>query len=81
MAEIVDTTIITYLRGRFPALEAVNEETPLLSSGAVDSLGILDLMMFLADEFGIALEDDDFTPDNLETPGRLAALVVRKQAA
>jgi acyl carrier protein len=77
---IDDTTstyaiIDAYLRQRFPALNNLKPETELLSGGAVDSLGMLDLMMFLGERFGIALEDADFTPDNLATPARLAAFV------
>jgi len=77
---IDDTTrtyaiIDAYLRQRFPALSNLKPETELLAGGAVDSLGMLDLMMFLGERFGIALEDADFTPDNLATPARLAAFV------
>ncbi len=68
-------TIEHYLTSRFPALGQLEPETPLLSTGAVDSLGVLDLMMWLGEEFGIALEDEDFSPENLETPARLAAFV------
>ncbi|OEO28062.1 hypothetical protein VW23_006615 [Devosia insulae DS-56] len=69
------TIIETYLRQRFPALQQLTPETELLAGGPVDSLGMLDLMMFLGERFGIALEDADFTPDNLATPARLAAFV------
>lgn len=67
-----------YLRDRFPALAAVDATTPLLHSGAIDSLGFLELMTFLSDEFGIALEDEDFDASNLETAGQLADFVERK---
>lgn len=70
--------IETYLRQRFPALAQLTPETELLSGGAVDSLGMLDLMMFLGERFGIALDDADFTPDNLATPARLVAFVEQR---
>lgn len=76
----VDATISTYLQERFPALRDLTDNTPLLSGGAVDSLGVLDLMMFLGERFGIELSDEDFDPDNIETPARLAAFIRRKQA-
>lgn len=72
--------IAAYLRQRFPALQHLTPETELLAGGAVDSLGMLDLMMFLGERFGIALDDADFTPDNLATPARLAAFVDRRSA-
>lgn len=67
-----------YLRDRFPALADVDAGTPLLQSGAIDSLGFLELMTFLSDEFGIVLEDEDFDASNLETAGKLADFVGRK---
>jgi acyl carrier protein len=67
--------IVTYLSERFPALGRPGADTPLLSSGAIDSLGVLDLMMWLSEEFGIELGDEDFSADNIETPARLTAFV------
>ncbi|MBL8594726.1 MAG: acyl carrier protein [Devosia sp.] len=72
--------IETYLRQRFPALAHLTPETELLAGGAVDSLGMLDLMMFLGERFGIALDDADFTPDNLATPARLVAFVEQRSS-
>lgn len=71
-------TICGYLRDRFPALADVDATTPLLHSGAIDSLGFLELMTFLGDEFGITLEDEDFDASNLETAGKLVDFVERK---
>lgn len=71
-------TIRGYLRDRFPALADVDATTSLLRSGAIDSLGFLELMTFLSDEFGITLEDEDFDASNLETAGQLADFVGRK---
>ena len=75
-----DATIAAYLRQRFPALNNLKPDTDLLAGGAVDSLGMLDLMMFLGERFGIALDDADFTPDNLATPARLTDFVDRRGA-
>ncbi len=58
----------------------VDESTRLLSSGALDSLGILQLTMFLADELKIQVTDEDFVPENLETVGSLVRFVVHKRA-
>jgi acyl carrier protein len=71
-------TIGGYLRERFPALADVEATTPLLQSGAIDSLGFLELMTFLSEEFGITLDDEDFDASNLETVGKLADFVGRK---
>lgn len=75
----VESAIYTYLTNRFPSLARCEPETSLLESGVVDSLGILELLSFLTDRFGIVLEDDDVNPQNLETPTRLVELVRRKR--
>lgn len=54
---------------------------PLLESGALDSLGVLNLMMFLAEEYRLEIEDEDFTPENFRTMASLAELVISKQSA
>lgn len=66
-----------FLRQTSPAAKAIefHAETPLLSSGILDSLGILNLMAFLGDELGIEIGDDDFTLDNFETVGSLLTFI------
>jgi len=71
----------TFLRTLSPAARAaeLTPDTPLLSSGVLDSLGILQLMGFLGDELGIEIGEDDFTMENFETIGALAAFVGRRK--
>lgn len=71
----------TFLRTLSPAAKAaeLTPDTPLLSSGVLDSLGILQLMGFLGDELGIEIGEDDFTMENFETIGALAAFVARRK--
>jgi acyl carrier protein len=71
-----------FLRQMSPAAKSIelNEETQLLASGILDSLGILQLMSFLSDELGIEIDDDDFTLDNFETIGSLIAFVRRRKS-
>lgn len=71
----IEEAILSYLSKRFPAQAPFTRDTQLLDDGSIDSLGFLDLMMFLAEEFSITLEDEDFTPDNLATPAHLIAFV------
>jgi acyl carrier protein len=59
---------------------SITADTPLLGSGLLDSLSMLQLTMHLSDTFGIEFEDDDFTADNFGTAGGLAALVAAKMS-
>jgi acyl carrier protein len=56
---------------------AVDES--LLDSGIVDSTGVMEVVAFLEESFGIAIDDDELVADNLDSVERLAAFVGRKQ--
>ncbi|CAN1559735.1 AcpP Acyl carrier protein [Rhabdaerophilaceae bacterium] len=58
----------------------LHDDTQLLTSGLLDSLGVLQMMAFLSDELGIEIGDDDFTLDNFETVGALLAFVNRRKS-
>lgn len=62
-----------------PGVNEISLDTRLLADGALDSLGILQLTMFLADELRIEVADEDFMPENFETVGNLVQFILRKQ--
>lgn len=72
-----------FLKQHVPAASGVEitAQTALLGTGLLDSLAVIQLMLFLGSEFGIEIEDDDFTPENLADVGSLLNLVARKQAS
>jgi acyl carrier protein len=67
-----------FLPGEDPAqLTAV---TPLMSSGILDSIATLKLIMFLEERFGVQLEAHEVDPDHLNTLEAICALVESKRA-
>lgn len=62
-----------------PDLE-IESDTPLLESGVLDSMGVIELIQFLESEFNIELDDGEITEDNLETIEAATELVVRKRS-
>ena len=50
----------------------------LVESGVIDSTGILELIEFLEEEFGIAVEEAETVPENLDGVERLVGYVARK---
>jgi acyl carrier protein len=59
----------------------VTDEDSLLAKGIIDSTGVLELVSFLTETYGIQIEDDELIPDNFDSIKKLAAFVARKQAA
>ena len=53
----------------------------LLDAGLIDSTGILELVAFLEATLGIAVEDAEIVPDNMDSIRAIAAYVRRKLAA
>lgn len=51
----------------------------LLEEGIMDSTGVLELISFLEQQFGIQVEDRELVPENLDSLNRLTAFVQRKQ--
>ena len=59
--------------------EELSDDTSLIESGTVDSTGMMEVILFLESEFGIEVEEQDTTPENLETIARIAAFVAAKR--
>ena len=58
----------------------VTDETRLLR-GVTDSLGIMHLIAFLQEEFGVTFTEADAAPENFQTVGDVERLVRRRLEA
>ena len=80
----VNGSIRTFIRSEFDTAVAdfeLRDDTPLIESGIVDSLGIMKLLQYLEDSFSIRISDDELRPENFETPGAIASLVATKMSS
>jgi len=50
----------------------------LMDKGIVDSTGVLELVGFLEETWGVRVEDDELVPENLDSIASLAGFVARK---
>lgn len=57
----------------------VKDGDPLLDSGVIDSMGILELVSFLESTFGIEVQDEEIVPANFGSIERIASLVTTKR--
>ena len=60
--------------------DRVEREVSLYETGAMDSFVMLQLLINLEAEFGIEIQNGEVLPENLDSIGRIAAFVARKQA-
>ena len=56
-----------------PALLPLANETSLLENGILDSLSVLELLVFLEDQFGITMDDADLLPENFANVNNICA--------
>ena len=53
------------------------DDTSFLEEGIVDSMGIMELVMFVGETFGITVEDEELVPDNFDSVSRVADYIRR----
>jgi acyl carrier protein len=50
-------------------------DTPLISSGLVDSLSLVQVLVFIEDEFGVVIPDEAATAPAMDTIRKIDALI------
>lgn len=56
----------------------LGDSDSFLENGVIDSMGVLELVAFLQERYGITVENEELIPNNLDTLERLTAYVTRK---
>ena len=68
--------VSNYLPGE--ALENLRDDTPLLSSGILDSLGALGLVSFIEQKYGVELDTHDTSIEQFDRIEDIARSIGRK---
>jgi acyl carrier protein len=78
----VNTQIRKFILEKFPLArkQQIKDSDPLLESGVLDSLGVLDLVSFVEQEFSVHVADEELVPENFQTIDRIAAFVESKSS-
>ncbi len=62
----------------FEESEQLKEDTSFLDNGILDSTGILELVAFIEETYGIRVEDDELIPENLDSISNVVGYLQRK---
>lgn len=62
-------------------VDDVADDESFLRSGTIDSTGMIDLVMFIEETYGIEIVDAELVPENLDSINCLKAFLERKGAA
>lgn len=58
--------------------DQLKDNDSFMQHGVIDSTGVLELASFVEQEFKFTIEDDEMTPNNLDSIDNLAAFISRK---
>jgi acyl carrier protein len=78
MADDLRNLIIDYVKREYleeDSEEEVTENTPLISSGIVDSFSMVSLKTFLEKKFNIKIPDEKATPEAFDTVNNMINLL------
>lgn len=84
MEDRVKTELREYITSSFlfgDSSRLVDDEVSLIEAGIVDSTGILELIEFLEEHYGITVTESETVPDNLGSIANLSRFVAGKAAA
>ena len=59
-------------------VKALVDDTSLLDQGIVDSTGVLEIIGFIEETFGIIVEDSELLPENLDSIQGIEQYIIRK---
>jgi acyl carrier protein len=81
----VKEMILEYIKNEYLDEDEVeetqlDENTPLISSGIVDSFSMVSLKRFLEKKYSISIPDEEATPQAFDTVGNIIQLVNRHVA-
>lgn len=62
-------------------LDRLDDDEPLIESGIVDSLGVLKILGFLDEAFGIDLSSEEIVLENFKDVSSICRLLDRSQAS
>ena len=58
---------------------ALQDDDSFLAGGIIDSTGVLEIILFIEETFGIKVNDDEMLPVNLDSVDKLVAFIKHKQ--
>ena len=83
MTESIKDSVRAFIVENFlfgDATQAPADDASLIENDVIDSTGVLELVAFVEERFGIAMADADIVPANLDSLDRIAAFVAARSA-
>jgi acyl carrier protein len=80
MTPDIDSTLAEYIRTQVLKRPNYNlgSDDALISSGLIDSFHLVDLAMFVEEQFGVRIEDTELNSSAFDTITQLSALIQQR---
>lgn len=79
--EDIENRVTRFLYMSYPPADDAEEYSrtqSLIETGVIDSMGVLSMVTWLEEEFGITVDDEDVIPENIDSIANLGSYVDRK---
>ncbi len=76
----LDKEVKKYIVSRFMQGDEnrLHDDESLFETGVIDSLGVLKLVSFLEERFGVQIQDEELIPENFETVNKIIGFMESK---
>ena len=75
--ETIRLSVRSYLQPLLPEGTVVHDDTPLVTSGLIDSIGLAALASHLENDYSLSIPEADFEVNNFDTLNAIVSLVNR----
>ena len=58
----------------------IQDDTSLMASGVIDSMGIIEIVSFIEDKFSIVVSDEEVAAENFDSIEKIASFVEARKA-
>ena len=81
MTEEMITKLAGYIAAEImqQAGRKIDPDEALISGGLIDSFSLVDLALFIEENFGVRIDDTELNADTFDTLNQLAALIQSRQ--
>jgi acyl carrier protein len=79
MSQTIVNKLLDYITENFPVeRNEIMLDRSLVDEGIIDSTGLVELIVFIEEEFSIAVEEDQMTKDNLGSVIKIGNFIERE---
>jgi len=61
--------------------DSLGDDQSFLENGIIDSTGVLELVSFVQNAYGVTITDNELVPDNFDSLNKIDRFIDRKRAA